>query len=131
MGDGIRRARSMLGDDERRADWRYRELDVDPSLLHPRLEERRFTPRSGSADVDLRGARTAARALLIAAILMPLALLAWWVAQPGFMGRPEPQWYQVALPWAGAAGYLLGLIWMIRIYRADPEPDVPSWRYRD
>lgn len=46
-------------------------------------------------------------------------------------GNPsEPPWYEVALPWAGAAGYLIGLGWMIRIYRADPEPDEPTWRYR-
>ena len=42
----------------------------------------------------------------------------------------EAPWYEAALPWAAAAGYLFGLGWMIRIYRADPEPDEPTWRYR-
>jgi hypothetical protein len=31
----------------------------------------------------------------------------------------------------GVGGMLLGLAWMIRIYRADPEPDESSFRFRD
>jgi hypothetical protein len=124
--------RSTRGEDDPVAAWRYRDLASDPSLLHPRLEERRFMPRSGSARVDLPAARRKARALLIAAIAMPFFVLVLWVMQPGFgRGMYEPQWYEVALPWAGAAAYLLGLGWMIRIYRADPEPGDPTWRYRD
>ena len=72
-----------------------------------------------------------ARALLIAAIAMPAFVVLLRVTQPGLSGGMyEPQWYEVALPWAGVAGYLLGLSWMIRIYRADPEPDERTWRYR-
>lgn len=76
-----------------------------------------------------------ARALLIAAIAMPAVVGVWWILEPFVMGAmsgnpSEPPWYEVALPWAGAAGYLIGLGWMIRIYRADPEPDEPTWRYR-
>ena len=26
---------------------------------------------------------------------------------------------------------VVGLVWMIRIYRADPEPDQRAWRYRE
>jgi hypothetical protein len=26
---------------------------------------------------------------------------------------------------------VVGLIWMIRIHRADPEPDQRAWRYRE
>ena len=127
--------RSTRGEDEPVARWRYRDLESDPSLLHPRLEERRFSPSPGSTRVDLLPARRMARALLIAAIAMPAVVGVWWILQPFVMdmmsGVPsEPPWYEVALPWAGAAGYLIGLGWMIRIYRADPEPDEPTWRYR-
>jgi hypothetical protein len=31
----------------------------------------------------------------------------------------------------GAAGIIVGFAWMIRIYRADPEPDQRVWRYRE
>ena len=30
-----------------------------------------------------------------------------------------------------AAGILIGFTWMVRIYRADPEPDQRAWRYRE
>ena len=29
------------------------------------------------------------------------------------------------------AGFAMGLIWIIRVSRADPEPDQRAWRYRD
>ena len=31
----------------------------------------------------------------------------------------------------GAAGLVVGFAWMIRIYRASPEPDPHVWRYRE
>jgi hypothetical protein len=115
------------------AQWRYRDLESDPSLLRPRLEERRFSPSSVSTRADLPAARRNARALLIASIAMPVVVLLLWVMQPGYIGGMfEQPWYEVALPCGvGALGYLVGLGWMIRIYRADPEPDEPTWRYRD
>ena len=73
-----------------------------------------------------------ARNLLAVAIAMPFFVLAELVIQPGCLCGMfyEPTWYEIALPWVGAFGYLFGLGWMIRIYRADPEPDEPTWRYR-
>jgi hypothetical protein len=39
------------------------------------------------------------------------------------------------IPWIapglGTLGIAVGLAWMIRILRADPEPDSAAWRYRD
>jgi hypothetical protein len=83
-------------------------------------------------DVDVRGARRMSRILLAVTIALPFVGLAALIAQPGgpspmFDARP---WYAHVLPWAGAIGYLIGLGWMIRIYRADPEPEEASWRYR-
>lgn len=51
----------------------------------------------------------------------------WFVASPGWMGGgPDPRWML-----AGLAVGILGFAWMVRIYRADPEPDQHAWRYRD
>lgn len=73
--------------------------------------------RRANANVELAGA-----AFLIAAAVV-------WVARPGFMG-PTPCW-EVWLPPVGLAGMLIGLVWMIRINRAVPEPDQQAWRYRE
>ncbi len=123
--------RSTRADDDPVARWRYRDLSSDPSLVDP-LEARYLLPPSESTKVDLAAARRMARALLIAAIAMPAVVVILWVLQPGgFHGMfYEPPWYEVALPWVGVAGYIFGLTWMIRIYRADPEPDERTWRYR-
>ena len=112
------------------ASWRFRDLASDPALLHPAIEERRYSPRS--ARRDIAAARRLARSMLAAAIALPFFVVLLWVMQPGGT-QPmfnEPPWYQVALPWAGAADYLLGLVWMVRIYRANLEPGETTWRYR-
>jgi hypothetical protein len=111
--------------------WRFRDLASDPALLHPAIEERRYSPRSARRDVA--SARRMARTMLAAAVALPVFVLLAWLIQPGDIGPMfsyEPPWYLVALPWAGAAGYVLGLGWMIRIYRANPEPGDRTWRYR-
>ena len=85
------------------------------------------------ARVDIRPARHMARFLLGIALILPVIALFIWVAQPGDIGGlpSEPPWYEVALPWAGAIGYFVGLGWMIRIYRRSHlEPEMSFWRYR-
>jgi hypothetical protein len=54
-----------------------------------------------------------------------------FLAQPGFMGPPLPDWQIIGPLVVAAAGILIGFTWMVRIYRADPEPDQRAWRYRD
>jgi hypothetical protein len=46
-----------------------------------------------------------------------------YIAGPGLM-----PWIG---PGLGVLGILVGLAWMVRILRADPEPDSSAWRYRD
>jgi hypothetical protein len=55
-----------------------------------------------------------------------------YVAAPaGFSGMfPPPDWQVTGPIVVGAAGILIGFTWMVRIYRADPEPDQRAWRYR-
>jgi len=55
-----------------------------------------------------------------------------YVAAPG---KLEPMfnvhpWQETALTCLGFAGLLIGFIWTVRIYRANPEPDQRAWRYR-
>jgi hypothetical protein len=73
-----------------------------------------------------------ARALIAIAVLSGFVVLPAWVAQPGFMQSMfgVPLW-PVGLPAVGVAIYFFGLGWMVRLYPRDPEPDRPSWRYRD
>jgi hypothetical protein len=54
------------------------------------------------------------------------------VSAPRFMGGDPMEgspWRYAHLVVAGV-GIIVGLVWMIRIYRADPEPDQHAWRYR-
>ncbi len=54
-----------------------------------------------------------------------------YVAAPATMGPQPPEWQTLATLGVAAGGILTGFIWMIRIYRGDPEPDQRAWRYRD
>ena len=45
--------------------------------------------------------------------------------------RLPQQFTDVLVIGGGVAGMLFGLVWMIRIYRSDPEAHESSFRYRD
>ena len=110
-------------DIESAARWRYREQGLDVGGVKGYRPLWRWD--------GLRG-KAAARAMIVFALLLALGILFVWIAQPGFTGGGFSQpWYVTALPWIGFTGYAIGLAWMIRIYRADPEPDRSIWRYRD
>ncbi|MEA2674053.1 MAG: hypothetical protein QOI92_1245 [Chloroflexota bacterium] len=47
---------------------------------------------------------------------------------PMFKTPPSDLWL-TSLPAFGVLAYLIGLAWMIRIYRADPERHRSSWRF--
>lgn len=49
--------------------------------------------------------------------------------EPMFYGGPRVA--SIVVVGSGIAGVAVGLVWMTRIYRADPEPDQRAWRYRD
>jgi hypothetical protein len=63
---------------------------------------------------------------------MPLALFLL-VAAPGRFEPmfAEPTLMESLIPWVGAATYVFGLAWMVRISRADPEAGERSWCYHD
>jgi hypothetical protein len=74
-----------------------------------------------------------AKSIITLTVILPFVLLLMWVAAPAGpspMSVNEP-WYVAALPWFGAGLYLVGIGWMIRIYRSRPESSRPTWRSRD
>ena len=77
--------------------------------------------------------RDVAKAELAGAGVAGFVVAILYVAAPtGFRGMFAPPDWQFTGPLVvGAAGFLIGLAWMVRIYRADPEPDQRGWRYRD
>jgi hypothetical protein len=122
--------RTSRGEGEPVARWRYRESRHEAPRPHQLREEMPVPPARRRAHP--RTARRMARLLIGAALLMPILMLIASIAQPGSFSPMfyEPPWFAAALPWVAAAVYLFGLGWMIRIYRADPEPDPQTWRYR-
>ena len=48
--------------------------------------------------------------------------------EPMFVGANEQG---PALTGIAIVAFLIGFAWMVRIYRADPEPDQRAWRYRE
>ena len=75
-----------------------------------------------------------ARAELAGAAFVGFVLAPFlYVAAPGGIEPmfSTPDWQKTALVGVGFAGILFGFLWMVRIYRADPEPDQRAWRYRD
>ena len=72
--------------------------------------------------------RALARNMFGATVFVLLMAGFLFVAAPNFT---SPSWSPgpviVLVP---AIGILIGLAWMIRILRADPNPDAKAWRYR-
>lgn len=85
-------------------------------------------------------ARFLIRAELVVAVAAPVLAGFLWVAQPGTMGGAMSLggglpfgWslIEMLIPWVGGIGVIVGIVWMLRLSRPDPEPGVRSWRYRD
>lgn len=70
---------------------------------------------------------------MILGVLVVLAFPAFlFIAAPNSMGGGnDPGPIQWLVPAIGIAGLIVGLVWMVRILRADPEPGAKFWRYRD
>jgi hypothetical protein len=81
----------------------------------------------------LARARRLARVELAVAFGVSLFAGFLWVASPGMGGGfyLEPPLLVRLIPWVWIIGVVVGIVWMIRIYRADPEPVETTWRYRD
>lgn len=83
---------------------------------------------TGLTGLGLRGRRMA-RAMLVLAVV-PFVVVAFLVfAAPATMG-PQPSLFDFWPAWLGIVIAVVGLVWMIRIYRADPEAHPSFWRSR-
>jgi hypothetical protein len=51
-----------------------------------------------------------------------------FVASPGYMIAPPVS--VDAIYGLSVLSAIVGLVWMVRIHRANPEPDQGTWRYR-
>jgi hypothetical protein len=81
---------------------------------------------------DVRAARSQARGLIGVALALPAFVTLLWLPSwfgPLFWGSPQPQSFVLAF---AMAVYLVGLGWMVRIYRRSHlEPEMSTWRYRE
>ena len=81
--------------------------------------------------LGLRRRRTAQ--LLIALAIGLDAVVAWWLLNPPHTMGPDlgpPSGLVLLILLAGVAANVIGLVWMIRIYRSDPEAHPSFWRFR-
>jgi hypothetical protein len=74
--------------------------------------------------------RRQARRILFTAIALDLFVVLVFVSQPSTMGGPfgPPPLTAYVVPAFGILLNLIGLAWMVRIIRADPEGGRTSWR---
>ena len=79
-----------------------------------------------------RRGREIAGQMIALAVLLDVMVLFLWVAMPGYGGGfgPVDPWPSMAPLVAGLLMHAFGLVWMVRIYRADAEPVQDTWRYR-
>lgn len=64
--------------------------------------------------------------VVVAFIAVPGGTSPMFSTPPDILGLPVGP----VLGTVGSVGVVVGLVWMIRIHRADPEPDQHAWRYR-
>ena len=75
--------------------------------------------------------------MMIFGVLVVLAFTAFlWIAAPNgpqamYLEEPQPYALAAAAPVLAFLGIVIGLVWMVRIFRAHHEPEPKGWRYRD
>jgi hypothetical protein len=74
------------------------------------------------------------RLALATVILLPVALAVLWFSAPKPIGSmpydPHFGWAGTAIFAVGVLIYLIGVVWMLRIFRGSRD-EAPPWRYRD
>jgi hypothetical protein len=79
----------------------------------------------------LRGRRAAGRILAIVVGLDAVVAFLFITAPPsGPLYEAPPSVVGWLVPAVGVAVHVIGLAWMIRIYRSDPEAHPSFWRFR-
>ena len=118
------------------AAWRYR-VEGDPTSI---AELRDDTPPDDRpiADTRARGWLAARLELVLAVVVVLVATIIVTTYEPftldGFGGGRWTTAYQVwavAYPYVGEALAIVGLVWMVRIWRGPTRDAPPEWRYRE
>ncbi|HTG41781.1 MAG TPA: hypothetical protein VK697_09225 [Methylomirabilota bacterium] len=126
--------------------WRYlRNTDDAEALVEAFIRDSHVAqgptePQDMNARIDdlfakswrrARRGRATARLMLAAAILAVAFMILFVLAAPNYTYTPEPNPPDVLVFGIAVLGFAIGLAWMWRILRADPEPDPEAWRYRE
>jgi hypothetical protein len=117
--------------------WRYRQVD---KVRRPSKVQ--WLPTAGDALMDLnefmaesnaraRRGRAAGRWMIFGVLVVLAFMVFVWIASPNFIGGYDAGPLALTVPAIGVVGLVVGFIWMVRIFRADPEPKTNGWRYRD
>ena len=122
------------GGRDRSAVWRYRDT-VEPSLI---AELRDDVPPDDRpiADTRARGWLVARLELVLAVVVVLVATIILITNDPfalGYDGRWQEAYrtWAAVFPYAGDALAIVGLVWMIRIWRGPTRDAPPEWRYRE
>jgi len=84
------------------------------------------------SNAKARRGRDSARGMFAVVLLLVAFVAFLFLSPPNTIGGYiEPGLIEWIAPGLGILGILVGLAWMVRIIRADPEPDSSAWRYRD
>jgi hypothetical protein len=126
----IRRiGRSIDDADGQRSPWRFHgRTQAGPSFQEPRDTGEAVGDMTGRG---LRG-RHIARLMLAAALALDAMVVVLFASAPQGMGGggwfPEPPRFAWLIPAFGLGLHVVGLAWMIRIIRANPERHASFWR---
>jgi hypothetical protein len=93
------------------------------------MDLEQFDDFMADSNARARRGRLLARQMFGLAVLLAAFM---YVAAPNLTNStPNAGAFTVAAPALGIAGLMIGFVWMVRILRADPEPEAKGWRYRD
>jgi hypothetical protein len=106
---------------------------VCPRAYDARVDLNEFNEFMEESNARALRGRRLARLMFVPAVMALAVPAFFFIAAPNFTGMSlqEAGALDVALPFVGVAGLVVGFIWMVRIFRADPEPKTKGWRYRD
>jgi hypothetical protein len=123
------------GGRDRSAAWRYR-VEADPTAI---AELRDHTPPDDRpiADTRARGWLVARLELVLAVVVVLVATIILVTNDPFALVIYDGHWQEAYRVWAAAFPYvgealaIVGLVWMIRIWRGPTRDAPPEWRYRE
>jgi len=115
--------------------WMARIYRANPEPDHGDWRYRANRKRHSSTGANpVQRGRMYAKAEFIVAVVATLGIALWWAVGPMTttpMFEPHlPLWLDVGTGAGPIVGVVIGFVWMVRIYRANPEPDHGAWRYR-